>query len=74
MIYTICVTPHLCLGRGNESLQNEADRSILSFKYVFVLVSQNQSQNYKSSKQIDFPKLYDSKKVGLSPFDLPTSI
>ena len=31
--------PRLRLGPENESLQNEADRSIFTFKFVFVLVT-----------------------------------
>ena len=38
-IYTLCIMPRLRLGPENESLQNEADRSIFTSKFVFVLVT-----------------------------------
>ena len=49
-VYTLCIMPCLRLGPENESLQNEAERSIFSSKYVFVLVH-----------TVNFLKLYASK-------------
>ena len=37
--YTLCIIPRSCLEPGNESVQYEAGRSILTSKFVFVLVS-----------------------------------
>ena len=38
----------LCLGPENESLQNEADRSIFISKFVFVLVTKSTQQKPKT--------------------------
>ena len=40
--------PRSRLGHGNESLQNEADRSILTSKFVFVLVTKPTQQKPKT--------------------------
>ena len=38
-LYTLCIMPRSRLGPENEFLQNEADRSIFTSKFVFVLVT-----------------------------------
>ena len=50
---------------GNESHQNEAGRSILTFKFGFVLVSKATQQKAKQGSLLN--------ELVLPPFDLPTS-
>ena len=54
------------LGPGKESFQNEAARSILTSKFVFVLVTKSESQS-KDNFQI----LHASKLDCRTVFDLP---
>ena len=42
--------PRLRLGPENESLQNEADRSTFTSKFVFALVAKSTQQNPKHSE------------------------
>ena len=49
-LYTLCIMPRSRLGPENESLQNEADRSIFTSKFVFVLVTKSTQQNPKQSE------------------------
>ena len=48
--YTLCIMPRLRLGPENESLQNEAERSIFTSKFVFVLVTKSAQQKPKHSE------------------------
>ena len=47
-VHKLCIMPRLHLGPENKSLQNEAGRSIFTFKYVFVLVIKSTQQKLKT--------------------------
>ena len=56
--------PRLCLGPADESLQNEADRSIFSSKFVFVLVTWSTQQKPKLLLLlVNVVKLYASQRA-----------
>ena len=55
--------PRLHLGSENESLQNEADRSIFTSKFVFVLVTKSTQQKPKT---VNYLKLHASKRAYLT--------
>ena len=52
--YTICIMPRLRLGPENESLKS-ISRSIITFKFVFVVFKANITKN---QNKIHFFKLY----------------
>ena len=48
MLQTLCIMPRFRLGPENESQQNEAERSIFTSKFVFVLVRKSIQQKFKT--------------------------
>ena len=59
-MYTLCIMHRSRLGPEDESFQNEADRSIFTSNFVFVLVKVNTT---KTQNKVNFLTLHASKRA-----------